>query len=144
MSWINPYIATWLFVFSLFPTISNAGSSTNKDERIISAVEKVVAEYKIYATCSALNPMFLSIVMEGWDHEVQEGVNALREIDSNGILLANFATAVAPSQLLDPNMRLSDAIEYCKTNHAKIQTFFELGASRLYPTIMQASADNNK
>jgi hypothetical protein len=135
-------IAALFGALALLPAAANAASSTNKDERIMRAVEEVVTEHRIYATCLALDPLSLSLVQEGWNREVRDGVDALKEIGASADLAARFATAVAPSQLLDVNMSLSNAIEFCKTNHDRVATYYKLGATKLAPAIRQASGKN--
>lgn len=138
---INLSAATLLGAIALLPTASNAGSSTNRDEQILRAVEKVVAEHKIYATCLALDPLSLSLVQEGWNREVRDGADTLKEIGASSDLVARVAMAVAPSRLLDVNMSLSNAIEFCKTNHDQVATYYKLGATKLAPAIRQASGN---
>jgi hypothetical protein len=133
-------MATLLCALSLHSTTSCASSVAERDERVMHAVEKVVAEYRIYATCLSLDPMALSLVNETWNREVLAGVDALKEIGPSAALAARFATTVAPSQLLDPTMRLSDAIEYCKATRAQVLNFYSLSVSRLAPVIREASA----
>lgn len=103
------------------------------------AVEKVVAEHKMYATCLSLEPTTYRIVQENWTREVSQGAEALRAIKASPALVARYIAAVDSSRLLDKTMTLSAAMSFCQKNEAQVRKFHEFGFSRLAPAIDTAA-----
>ena len=123
----------------LLGAVSGAASAEAFNETaVMQAVEKVVAEHKVYATCLSLEPMSFKIVQENWTREVSQGAEALKSIKPSPALVARYLVAVDSSRLLDKTMTLTAAISYCEKNAAQVMKFHEFGFSRLSEAINTA------
>lgn len=124
----------------LIATACTAAHAAAPDETaVMQAVEKVVAEHKVYATCLALEPTTYRIVQENWTREVSQGAEALRALKPSPALVARFVAAVDSSRLIDKTMTLSAAMAYCEKNEAQVRKFHEFGFSRLSQAVDAAA-----
>jgi hypothetical protein len=94
-------------------------------------VKKIVAEYRVYATCLSLDAPTLALVESTWQKQVAAAIEALRELKPGVTFIASFTLAVRFSNLLDPDMKLSQAMDLCHKNPAAAETFWAFGNSRL-------------
>jgi hypothetical protein len=116
-----------------------AHAAAPDETEILQAVEKVVAEHRVYATCLSLEPTSYRIVQDNWTREVSQGADALKALKPSPALIARFLAAVDSSRLIDKTMSLSAAMAYCQKNEAQVRVFHEFGFSRLGEAISSAA-----
>ncbi len=127
------------FIILLGAAFGTAPAAALDETAVMKAVEKVVAEHKMYATCLSLEPMSFRIVQENWTREVSQGAEALKELKPSPALVARFLAAVDSARLLDKKMTLDLAMAYCRQNEAQVRKFHEFGFSRLSEAIRTAA-----
>lgn len=109
------------------------------EEAVIRAVDDVVAEHRVYATCLALDGAGLSLVQENWRREVARAVEILKDMNPTAKFVLRFSEATALSRLLDGDMRLSAAMDFCHKNEKTTRKFYEFGYTRLPSAIARAA-----
>jgi hypothetical protein len=135
----SPRLSSLNVIVLAFAALVVTQSASADDAAILQAVEKVVAEHKIYATCLSLEPTSYRIVQENWTQEVSQGADALKALRPSPALVERFAAAVDSSRLIDKTMPLSAAMAYCQKNEAQVRVFHEFGFSRLSQAIDAAA-----
>ena len=116
-----------------------AEPTTLNEPSIMRAVDAVVAEHRLYATCLSRTPQMLPLVQENWKREVSEAVDALKPLKPSPGFMAKFVAAVDFSNLLDRGMSLSAAIDLCQRNEKVVNKFHEFGYTRLGTAIRKAA-----
>jgi len=114
------------------------------EEKAMAAVETVVAEHRIYATCLSLDKLSLSIVQENWRREVKLATEELREVKPSAAFLHRFAGAVDFANLLDRSRHLEDAMNYCHANEKLLVNFQTFEFSHLVTAIESAETRPGK
>lgn len=120
-----------LSIALLSSSIGAARAAGLDETAILQAVEKVVAEHKVYATCHSLDALSLRLVQQNWSREVGQGAEALKALKPSAALVARYLVATDSARLLDKGMTLSAAMAYCEKNHAQVTKFEEFAFSRL-------------
>jgi hypothetical protein len=108
-------------------------------DAVIRATDAVVAEHKVYATCLALDKQGLALVRENWRREVAQAVDVLRDLQPPALFALRFSEAIDFSRLLDGDMKLSAAVEFCHKNEKTTLKFYELGYARLSSAVALAA-----
>lgn len=122
-----------LFTFLLSGTVH---ASERLDEAaVFAAVEAVVAEHRLYATCLSLDPLGYDTVQKIWELEVQDGLLALTRMKASPVLLARVGRAVSFDSLIDADLSLGEAIRYCHENMEQVRKLDEFGYTRLVNAI---------
>ena len=135
----SPHARIFPAILLSLATLGVTQPAAADDSAILQAVEKVVAEHKVYATCLSLEPTSYRIVQENWTREVSQGADALKALKPSPALVARFVAAVDSSRLIDKTMTLSAAMAYCQKNEAQVRVFHEFGFSRLSQAIDAAA-----
>ncbi len=117
-------------VFGLM-ALSQPAVSLADDEAVFRAVEAVLAEYRIYATCTALFPGSLELVEELWKREVSSGADALKNAGKNKLLLIRYQALAGGSKLYDPQMPLGEAVSLCERNKEALNRYHTLDVMRM-------------
>ena len=126
-----PILAAAMFAVSAH----SARASAFDEAAVLNAIDKVVAEHRIYATCMSLDKLSHRVVQENWAREIKLGAEALRPLNPSVGFVARYAKAVEPSRLLENDMPLSTAMTYCWANEAQVQKFHVFDFSRLADAI---------
>lgn len=113
------------------------------EEAMVKAIDAVVAEHQVYATCLSLESQGLPLVQESWRREVAQAADSLKSMKASPALLARFVSATDPSRLFDGNMRLSAAMELCRKNEVTVRKFYVFGYTRLAAAV-EAAAKQSK
>ena len=138
MPYKTPTAAFTRSIAILGVSIGAAQAAAPDDATLMKAVEKVVAEHKVYATCLSLEPTSYRIVHENWTREVSQGAEALKALNPSPALVARYIAAVDSARLIDKTMTLAAAMAYCEKNAAQVKKFHEFGFSRLSEAINAA------
>jgi hypothetical protein len=125
--------------FFLGALLGTANAAAPDETAIMQAVEKVVAEHKVYATCLSLEPTSFRIVQDNWAREVSQGAEALKALKPSPALVARFLVAVDSARLIDKDATLAVAMAFCQKNAAQVMKFHEFGFSRLSEAIDKAA-----
>lgn len=126
-------------VFGLM-ALSQPAVSLADDEAVFRAVEAVLAEYRIYATCTALFPGSLELVEELWKREVASGAEALKNAGKNKLLLIRYQALIGGSKLYDPQMSLGEAVSLCERNKEVLIRYHTLDVVRMADEMEKAMA----
>jgi hypothetical protein len=114
------------------------------EEKAMAAVEKVVAEHRIYATCMSLDKMGLALVQQNWKEEVTLATEELRKVKPSATFVLRFAGAVDFSNLLNRSRNFGDAMDYCHTNEKQLRMFDTFEFSHLVTAIESAETRPGK
>lgn len=134
----NAFIALQTIAL-LGPAVAYAEGSAFDEEIALQLTEAVVAEHRVYATCMSLDKTSLSIVEENWAREIKQAAERLQGEKPSADFVRRFSAAVEFDNLLDRSMTLATAIDLCHTHGRQIETFHELGFSRLVDAIEKAT-----
>lgn len=127
---LHRFIATAASVSALMASMGSQAQALN-EEAAAKAIESVVAEHQLYATCLSLEPSALPLVQESWRRDVAQAADTLKRLKASPGLMARFMVMTDASRLLDDSMRLSAAIALCHKNEATVRKFHEFGQTRL-------------
>lgn len=136
-------IATALSCFGLMAFTASLAQPINEDA-MVKAIDAVVAEHQVYATCLSLEPQGLSLVQESWRREVAQAADSLKSLKASPALLIRFVSATDVSRLFDGSMRLSAAVDLCRKNEATVRKFYEFGYTRLAAAVEAAARQSKK
>lgn len=126
-------------------SVASAVQAADVDEAaVLAAVERVVAEHRIYATCLSLEPGSYRLVQDLWAQDVKAASAVLRDARPSVGFVARFAAAVHPSRLIDEDRSLASAIAYCHPHETQLRKFHEYGFSRLATAVADALETTRK
>lgn len=112
------------------------------EEAVFDSINKIVAEHKIYATCLSLDSTSYQLVLTNWEREVDSAIEKIKSYKPSLTFIAKFKSAVATENLIDKNLSLADAMEYCHKNEEQVKKFYEFGHSRLSDAIGESTKSN--
>ena len=138
-AWRRGVVRAFTLACLAAPGVTFADSPAFNADAVIRATDAVVAEHRVYATCLALDGQGLALVRENWRREVAQAVDALRDLKSPALFALRFSEATDFSRLLDGDMKLSAAMEFCQKNEKTTRKFYELGYTRLASTVTLAA-----
>jgi hypothetical protein len=115
-----------LAAFSLLPALAFAQSSEKRldETAALRAVDAVVSEHRLYATCLALDGSSHALVNDMWNKEVAQAMDWLKPFKPSLVFLAKFRGKVEPSSLLDRDMALSAAMDLCHKSGKLVSRFY--------------------
>jgi len=114
--------------------VSAAASAANPkfdEARALQAVNTIVAEHRLYATCMSLDKVSLSIVEENWRREVKQATEAFKDLNPPPTFWPQFNAAVSFDKLLDRNATLGSTMALCHKNDKAVAQFQSFGFSHL-------------
>lgn len=125
-----------LLVLGLVPPLMAADFD---EQRVLVAVDKIAAEYRVYATCLSLDAAGYDGVRQIWRMQVERGMAELNSLKASMEFAQKVGQKLSPAELVDGNMKLSEAIAYCAKNQAQLRTYMEFGFSSLDDAIRNAA-----
>ncbi|WP_140635466.1 hypothetical protein [Methylibium rhizosphaerae] len=135
-AWLRPTLTArrkTLFTLAMTLAASAAFAQAPKMDEgaLLRATEEVVAEYRVYATCFAINSAALKLAQDQWRQEVKDAIDVLKPMKPTPAFMTKFAAATQFSRLLDPDMKFSAVIDLCHRNEDKLHNFLALSYTRL-------------
>ena len=99
------------------------------------AVEALVVEHRIYATCLSLDPLGLALVKDNWQRMYIQATALLLPLQPSPEFVKRFDAASQQSRLLDTHQTLAATQQYCQAHQAEISRFYSFGFGSLAQAI---------
>lgn len=106
---------------------AHASSKVLNENAVNTAIDKVIAEHKFYATCSSLDDLSLKTIKYGWEKMVMETREELASYKPSAIFIAQFEPKTRFDSLVDQNKSLGETMRYCRAAPYKMSTYYEFG-----------------